>query len=93
MAPGGQGAFVQFLVWLAHRDARPTGGGADVCDRRVHGVLPEIVGLPGSDLVKQVRLGPAMGSRRGQHRVLKLGVPPSAEGALRQEPLAQSFQG
>jgi hypothetical protein len=29
-----------------------------------------------------------MGSRRGQHRVLELGVLTAAEGALRQEPLA-----
>lgn len=37
---------------------RPAGGGADVGDRRVHGVLPDVVGLPRGDLVKQVRLGP-----------------------------------
>jgi hypothetical protein len=39
-------AFVQFLACLVHRDARPACGGANVGDRRVHGVLPEVVGLP-----------------------------------------------
>jgi hypothetical protein len=54
------------------------GGGADVGDRRVRGVLPEVVGLPGGDLIEQVQFGPAVDSRRGQDRVLELGVLPSA---------------
>src|SRR5690348_14670044 len=37
---------------------------------------------------KQVRFGPAMKGRCGQHRVLELRVLPAAEGGLGQEPLA-----
>src|SRR5258708_6428493 len=40
-----------------------------------------------------VRPGPAVEGCRGQHRVLELLVVPAAEGALGQEPLAQSLQG
>src|SRR3984885_16246121 len=83
----------QILACLAHRDARPAGGGADVGDRRVYGVLPEVVGLPRGDLIQQVRLSPAMDGRRGQHRVPELGVLRTAEGALGQEPIAQSLKG
>jgi hypothetical protein len=72
---------------------RPAGGRADVGDRREQGVLPEVVGLPPGDLIKQVRFGPAVDGCRGQHRVLQLGVLPAAEGALGQEPLAWSLQG
>jgi hypothetical protein len=86
------GALVQVLACLADRDACPAGGGADVGDCRVHGVLPEVVGLPVGDLIEQVRLGPAVDGRRGQYRVLELGILPSAEGALGQEPLAQPLQ-
>src|SRR6185312_5292642 len=86
-------ALVQALAYLAHRDARPAGCGADVGDRRVHGVLPEVVGLPRCDLIEQVRFRPAMDTRCGQHSVLKLRVLPSAEGGLGQEPLAESLQG
>ena len=53
-------ALGQVLACLAHRDARPAGGGADVGDRREQGVLPEVVGLPPGDLIEQVRFGPAM---------------------------------
>jgi hypothetical protein len=81
-------ALGQDLACLAHRDARLAGGGADVGDRREQGVLPEVVGLPLGDLVKQVRFGAAMKGCCGQHRVLQLGVFPAAEGALGQEPLA-----
>jgi hypothetical protein len=52
--------------------AHPAGGGADVGDRRVHGVLPKVVGLPVGDFLEQVRFGPAVDGRRGQHRVLEL---------------------
>ena len=83
-------ALVQVLACLACRDARPAGSGADVGDRRVHGVLPEVVGLPRGDLIKQVRFGPAVDSCCGQDRVLELCVLPSAEGCLGQEPLARS---
>jgi len=40
---------VQVLACLAHRDARLAGGGPDVGDRGVHGVLPEVVSLPVGD--------------------------------------------
>jgi hypothetical protein len=86
-------AFVEVLACLADRDARPARGGADAGDRRVHGVLPEVVGLPVGDLLQQVRFGPAADRRRGQDCALELGVLPSAEGALGQVPLAQSLQG
>jgi len=81
-------ALVQVLACLAHRDARPAGGGTDAGDRRVHGVLPEVVGLPRGDLIEQVRSGPAVDGRCGQHCVAELRVLPSAEGGLGQEPLA-----
>jgi hypothetical protein len=55
MALGGQ-----VLSCLAHRDARPAGGGADAGDRREQRVLPQVVGLPPGDLIQQVRFGPAM---------------------------------
>jgi len=76
----------QVLACLAYRHARPAGGGADAGDRREQGVLPEVVGLPPGDLLEQVRLGPAMEGRCGQHCVLELCVLPAAEGALGQEP-------
>jgi hypothetical protein len=78
----------QVMACLAHWDARPAGGGADVGDRREQGVLPEVVGLPPGHLIKQVRFGPAVKGCCGQHRVLELRVLPAAEGALGQEPLA-----
>jgi hypothetical protein len=53
-------ALAQVLACLAHRDARPAGGGADLGDRRVQGVLPEAVALPPGDLIEQVRFGPAV---------------------------------
>jgi hypothetical protein len=81
-------ALGQVLACLAHRDARPAGGGADAGDRREQGVLPEVVGLPSGDLIKQVRFGHAMEGCCGQHCVPELGVLPAAEGALGQEPLA-----
>ena len=76
-------ALVQVLACLAHWDARPAGGGADVGDRRVHGVLPEVVGLPRGDLIQQVRFGPAVDGCCGQDCVLELRVLPSAEGRTR----------
>ena len=82
------GALGQVLACLAYWHARPAGGGADVGDCREHGVLPEVVRLPPGDLIKQVRVGPAMKSCRGQHCILELVVLPAAEGALGQEPLA-----
>ena len=78
----------QVLACLAHWDARPAGGGADVGDRREQGVLPEVVGLSPGDLIQQVRFGPSLEGCRGQHCVLELGAFPAAEGALGQEPLA-----
>jgi hypothetical protein len=72
---------------------RPAGGGADVGDRCVEGVLPEVVGLPPGRLIEQVRHGPATHRCRGEHCVLELLVLPAAEGAFGQEPLPQPFQG
>jgi hypothetical protein len=68
----------QLLACLANRDARPAGGRADVGDRREHGVLPEVVGLPPGDLIKQVRFGSPVDSGRGKHCVLELCVPAAA---------------
>jgi hypothetical protein len=42
---------------------RPRRGGADAGDRRVHSVMPEAVGLPGGDILQQVRSGPAVDGR------------------------------
>lgn len=81
-------ALGQLLACLAHRHTGPVRGGTDVGDRCEQGVLPEVVGLPPGDLIKQVRFGPAMEGCCGQHRVLELRVFPAAEGALGQEPLA-----
>jgi len=88
---GGQGAHLD--PGMPGAPGRPAGGSADIGDRRVHGVLPEVVGLPRGDLIKQVRLGPAVDARCRQYCVLELRVPPPAEGRLGQEPLAQSLQG
>ena len=82
------GALAQVLACLAHRHACPAGGGADVGHRREQRVLPEVVALPPGDLIKQVRLTPAMEGCCGQRRVLELVVLPAAEGELGQEPLA-----
>jgi hypothetical protein len=71
------GATGQVLACLAHRHARPAGGGADIGDRREQGVLPEVVGLPPGDLIQQVRFGPAVEGRCGQHRILELAVLPA----------------
>jgi hypothetical protein len=38
--------FGQILAYPAHRHARPAGGGTDVDDARVQGVLPRVIGLP-----------------------------------------------
>jgi hypothetical protein len=81
-------ALGQVLACLAHRHACPAGGGADVGYRREQGVLPEVVGLPPGDLIKQIRIGPAVEGCCGQHCVLELLVLPTAEGGLGQEPLA-----
>jgi hypothetical protein len=72
---------------------RPAGGGTDVGHGRERRVLPEVIGLPPGDLIKQVRFGPAMQGCCGQHCVLKLAVLPASEGALGQEPLAQPLHG
>jgi len=53
------GALVEVFACLTDRDARTAGGGADVGDRGIHGVLPEVVGLPPRDLIEEVRLGSA----------------------------------
>ena len=87
------GVLAEILACLTDWDACPTGSGADVGDRRVHGVLPEVISLPVGDVLEQVRFGPAVDGRRGQDRVLELGVLPSAEGALGQVALAQPLQG
>lgn len=54
------GALAEVLTRLTDRDARPAGTCSDIGDRRLRGVLPEVVGLPPGDLVKQVRLGLAV---------------------------------
>src|SRR3984893_19272626 len=72
----------QVLACLTHRHARPARGGADEADRREQAVLPEVIGLPPGDLIQQIRFGPAMEGRRGQHRVLEFLVLPAAECAL-----------
>src|ERR1700722_7831777 len=46
-------ALGQVLASLPDRCARPAGGGADAGDRRVQGVLTEVVGLPPGDLIKK----------------------------------------
>src|SRR5258705_544013 len=81
----------QFLTYQPERRAGPASGGADISDRRVQGVLPEVVGLPPGDLVEQVWLGSAVQRRRCQDRELKLLVLPSAEGAVGQELLLHPF--
>ena len=81
-------ALVQVMACLTYWDARPAGGGADVGDCGVRGVLPEVVGLPPGDLILWVWRGPAMDAGCGQDCVLELGVLPSAEGDLGQESLA-----
>src|ERR1700722_14311348 len=81
-------ALAQVLACLAHRGARPAGGGADVGDRRVQGVLPEVVGLAPGDLIEQVRFGPAVEGGCGQDCLLELVILPAVEGALGQEPFA-----
>src|SRR6516225_5675238 len=72
------GTLGQVLACLAYRHAHPAGGGADVGDGREQGVLPEVVGLPPADLIKQVRVGPAMEGCCRQHCVLELLVLPTA---------------
>ena len=59
------GPFGEFLAGLRHRQVGAAGGGADVQDRGEERVLPEVVGLPPSDLLKQVRLGAAVQGRGG----------------------------
>ena len=89
MAPATLG---QFLACQPDRHAGPARGGADIGDRRVQGVLPEVIGLPPGDLVEQVWLSAAAQRRRGQDGELKLLALPAAEGALGQEPFSHSFQ-
>jgi len=57
------------------------------------GRTARIIGLPPGDLIKQVRFGPAMHGRCGQHRVLELLILSAPERALGQEPLGQPLQG
>ena len=59
-------ALGQFLAGLAHWHAGARGGGADVSDCGIQGVLPEVVGLPLGDLLQQVGLGSAAPRRRCQ---------------------------
>jgi hypothetical protein len=61
----------QVLACLAYGGACVAGGGADVGDRCVEGVLPEVIGLPPGDLIEQVRLGSPVERRRGQDCVLE----------------------
>ncbi len=60
--------------WHTWRTGTPgsASGGADISDRCVQGVLPEVIGLPPGDLVKQVRLCSAAQRRSCQDRELKL---------------------
>ena len=96
--PAGAGGLIaqvvgEFPACLGHRHTRPAGGGADVgngCEQRV---LPEIVGLPPDNFLKQVGFGPAMQGCRGLHGLLELLVLPAAECALRQEAVPDPFQG
>ena len=46
----------QLLACPAHGRTGPVGGGTDVGDRGVQGVLPEVIGLSPGDLVEQIRL-------------------------------------
>jgi hypothetical protein len=62
----------QFFAGLTHWNAGPAGGGADVSGRGEQRVLPEVVGLPPADLIKQVGLRPAVHGRRCQYGVLEL---------------------
>ena len=64
--------------------ARPSGWRRRGCRRPPRtGVLPEVVGLPPGDLIKQVRFGPAMEVCCGQHCVLELLVFPGRGGRTR----------
>src|SRR6516165_498739 len=80
----------QVLACLAYGDACVAGGGADVGDRCVEGVLPEIIGLPPGDLFQQVRFGSPVERRRGQDGVLEFFVLPAAERKFGQEPRLQA---
>src|SRR6516164_9445475 len=82
----------QVLACLAHWDASPVGGRADIGDCCEQGVLPKVVGLPPGDLIEQVRVGPAAQRCRYEDRVLELFVLPAAECAFGQEPLPDPFQ-
>ena len=87
MAPGGLGAGPG--LGMPGAPERPPGWRRRGCSRPPRtGHTARIVGLPPCDLIEQVRFGPAMDSRHGQHRVLELAILPAAEGALGQEPLA-----
>src|SRR6516162_6157678 len=62
----------QVLACLAHWDASPVGGRADIGDCCEQGVLPKVAGLPPGDLIEQVRVGPAWQRCRYEDRVLEL---------------------
>src|SRR5690348_16706465 len=85
-------ALGQVLACLAHGDACPAGGRTQIGGGCEQGVLPEVVGLPPGDLIKQVRVGAAVQRGRDQDRVLELLVLPAAEGAFGQEPLPDPLQ-
>ena len=82
----------QVLACLAYGDACLAGGGADVGDRGVEGVLPEVIGLPPGDFIEQVRLGSPVKRRRGQDCVLEFFVLAAAECGFGQELRLQVFQ-
>ena len=74
----------QYLAYLTHRHARPASGGANIGDRRIQGVLPEVIGLPPGDLIQQVRLYSTPQRRSCQDSELEFLILPTTEGALRQ---------
>jgi hypothetical protein len=61
LALGGP-ALGQVVACLACGDACLAGGGADVGDRGVEGVLPEVIARPPGDLIERVRPGSPCGA-------------------------------
>jgi len=89
-ALGGPGAG-QVLACLACGEACVAGGGADMGDRGVEGVLPEVIGVPSGGFIEQVRFGSPVKRRRGQDCVLEFFVLAAAEWGFGQEPRLQVF--
>jgi len=85
LSPAPEHALISLLALNGLRVSEATGADIEHLGR---GVLPEVVGPPEGDLFEQIRFGPAVDGRCGQHCVLELGVLPPAEGGLGQEPLA-----